>query len=494
MTFDVTVIDPCRTTAIVTVDITAGMTLELGDTASLDFLEAQDAVSISTDLPAICGTMSYVVVDPSDSNNAVSWISIAAKVGSAGTYTITASPILETFVGTQTYNLYTTLDDYDDEHSHPGRTDTLTIIVQAATCDCSAVVRDQPSIVTHNGAVSDGGTSVAIPAATINQANSEAINPKIRMCYTSSGCANTATYAVTLSDNSNLPSFMVSDGTNIAVTPTDGLEVDTYTIKVVMTPTYGAVETYDGITVIITCTIASINDVAAPNSGLQYILYDTTHSVDLSGNLYTQTPPCKYSTTNTFAWTIDGSSPITVNSANSQQIDIISLDRSKVGTHSVTMTADFAYGAQSFTETDTISFDVEIIDPCETTTINDAVFSPSTLTVVNGATATMTFTEVTDSVEVSNNIDTLCQGRTYTLLKSDLSAADFITLTGAAGGPYTITAAPTLDAEVGSWTYKLKTELTAYPGNSNSPHYTDIPVVVTGAACDQNGLEWLSTA
>lgn len=100
MTFDVTVIDPCRTTAIVTVDITAGMTLELGDTASLDFLEAQDAVSISTDLPAICGTMSYVVVDPSDSNNAVSWISIAAKVGSAGTYTITASPILETFVGT----------------------------------------------------------------------------------------------------------------------------------------------------------------------------------------------------------------------------------------------------------------------------------------------------------------------------------------------------------------------------------------------------------
>lgn len=158
------------------------------------------------------------------------------------------------------------------------------------------------------------------------------------------------------------------------------------------------------------------------------------------------------------------------------------------------MTADFAYVAQSFTETDTISFDVEIIDPCETTTINDAVFSPVTLTVVNGATATMTFTEVTDSVEVSNNIDTLCQGRTYTLLKEDLSAADFITLTGSAGGPYTITAAPTLDEEVGSHTYKLKTELTAYSGNSNSPHYTDIPVVVTGAACDQNGLQWLSTA
>ena len=72
------------------------------------------------------------------------------------------------------------------------------------------------------------------------------------------------------------------------------------------------------------------------------------------------------------------------------------------------MSTQFDYAIQSFTETDTISFDVTIIDPCETTVINDAVFSPATLTVTNGETATMTFTEVTDSVEVDNNIDTLC--------------------------------------------------------------------------------------
>lgn len=87
-----------------------------------------------------------------------------------------------------------------------------------------------------------------------------------------------------------------------------------------------------------------------------------------------------------------------------------------------------------------------IIDPCETTTINDAVFSPATLNVVNGATATMTFNEVTDTVEVANNIDTLCQQRSYVLLENDgTTPAVFLTLSGAAGGPYTITAAPTLD-------------------------------------------------
>ena len=149
------------------------------------------------------------------------------------------------------------------------------------------------------------------------------------------------------------------------------------------------------------------------------------------------------------------------------------------------MTTVFAYSVQSFTETDTITFTVTIIDPCETTTINDAVFSPTTLTVTNGATADITFTEVTDSVEVANNIDTLCQGRTYTLLMNDEStAADILTLSGTAPGPYTITASPTLDSSVGSHTYKLKTELAAYSGNSNSPHYTAIPVVVQASTCD----------
>lgn len=286
MTFNVDVVDPCRATPIQTVDITAGMTLELGNTATLDFLEAVDDVETSTNLAAICGAKSYVVVDPNNANAAVSWISIAAKAGVTGTYTITASPVLESFVGTQSYNLFTTLDDYVTAHSHPGRTDTLSIVVQAATCDCSAVVRDHPSLVTHNGAVDDGGTSVAIPAATINQVNSEAINPKIRMCYTGAGCANTATYAVTLNDNSALPSFLSSSGTHIAVTPTDGLEIGTYTLRITQTPTYGAVETYDMLQIVITCTIASINNVAAPTTGLTYILYEQTLAIDLSSNVY----------------------------------------------------------------------------------------------------------------------------------------------------------------------------------------------------------------
>ena len=168
-------------------------------------------------------------------------------------------------------------------------------------------------MVTHNGAVDDGGTNVNLPVATINQSASEALSPLIRACYAASGCPNTATYTVSMSDNSQLLSWMTFDSANarIAVAPTNGDAVGTHTIRVVMTPTHGAVETYDMLQVVITCTIASINDVAAPTTGLTYILYDKTLSIDLSGNTYTQTPDCRYITTRTASWTIPASAPIT---------------------------------------------------------------------------------------------------------------------------------------------------------------------------------------
>lgn len=174
----------------------------------------------------------------------------------------------------------------------------------------------------------------------------------------------------------------------------------------------------------------------------------------------------------------------------------MSLDRTKVGTHSVTMTSVFTYTPQDpdFTETDTVTFSITIIDPCETTVINDAVFSPTTLTVINGETGTMTFNEVTDSIEVLRNIDTLCQSRSYVLYMNDgVTPASFLTLTGPAGGPHTITAAPTLDAHEGPWQFKLKTTLDAYPSNANNDHMTSIPVVVNGASCNPAGLGWVAT-
>ena len=138
-----------------------------------------------------------------------------------------------------------------------------------------------------------------------------------------------------MNDNANLLAWMTNLGTSVQVKPTNGDAVGTHILRIIMTPSNGQAVTYDKLTVIISCTISSINNVAAPNSGLTYTLYATTLSVDLSSNVYTQTPDCRFVLTKTASWTIPNGSPIVQNAANSQQIDVVSLDRTKVGDHNV---------------------------------------------------------------------------------------------------------------------------------------------------------------
>lgn len=126
----------------------------------MDFLAATDKVSDDTTMADRCGPKSYVVVDPANNDEVISWISIAPKAGATGTYTITASPILETFVKINNYQLWTTLDDYKTAHNHVGRRDALVVTIADADCVCTDVVRTEPALVTFNAAVAAPGSTV----------------------------------------------------------------------------------------------------------------------------------------------------------------------------------------------------------------------------------------------------------------------------------------------------------------------------------------------
>jgi hypothetical protein len=213
MEFDVEVLDPCRTRNINTVDVTAGITLELGNTATLDFLEATDETEVAAGIDTLCGDFTYRVVDPNNADWEVDWITVTASA-TAGAYTITASPILETYRDNSplSYELWTTLDNYYPTY-HAGRRDTLVVTVNTATCDCNDIVWDNPSLVVYNAAVAEGATTTAIPAATINQASSEAVNPKIRECYSSGvNCPDTSYFTILMYDGGSLPSFIAQTG------------------------------------------------------------------------------------------------------------------------------------------------------------------------------------------------------------------------------------------------------------------------------------------
>lgn len=68
----------------------------------------------------------------------------------------------------------------------------------------------------------------------------------------------------------------------------DGDAVGSWTLTITQTPTAsnGAVMTFDKLQIDMSCTIVSIDAVDPPTTGLEYILYDTTLTVDLSDDIY----------------------------------------------------------------------------------------------------------------------------------------------------------------------------------------------------------------
>ena len=293
--------------------------------------------------------------------------------------------------------------------------------------------------------------------------NSRLLTPKIRTCYAPSGpgCDETQAFVTTLSDGSALPSFLVQIGTVIEVDPQISTDIGTWTLKIASTPVYGAALEYNSMAFTISCTIVSIVDPAPPTTDLQYTLYDATHSVDLSANVYQQVPPCDFPLTMTYTWDLTATDLVfTQNVDNPAQVDTVTLDKSKLNADpavgwGVSMTANMSHAPTGQSWQSLLTFAITIVDPCLGTVLNS--FTPDVLTVINGESAFITFNDITDTVEELKQIDTLCGPRSYELFESDgtTPATTWVLLTG---GPetldvYSVTATPDLPPESPSGTF-----------------------------------------
>ena len=182
--FDVEITNPCPSTTIIDVDLGAGITVVNGETETLIFAAATDSVENSHAIYTLCGERSYKVTTPG-SGAQIPWITI--EDNGDGTWTVTASPTDETIVGTNNYELFITLDDYYDSGEHSGMRQAFDFIVEAAPCECGEVLWTPPVLSSAAVAVGDSTANIAIPAATIDQAASEALSPQIRACYADGG-------------------------------------------------------------------------------------------------------------------------------------------------------------------------------------------------------------------------------------------------------------------------------------------------------------------
>lgn len=110
----------------------------------------------------------------------------------------------------------------------------------------------------------------------------------------------------------NLRDFIVQTGATqtLTVTPVKALDIKLtgWVLTIIQTPTDTTqpATTFDGVKVTITCTIASIPNPTNPTAGktLSYTLYDPTLKIDFSNIVYTQSPPCEWPVSQSFAFTI----------------------------------------------------------------------------------------------------------------------------------------------------------------------------------------------
>ena len=117
-------------------------------------------------MPLVCGRYAFAVyADQSDSALSAAWLTIAEKPGSPGTYVMTAdttvSITLLTTEATKTYNVHVKawLVDYTYIKTYTAKSVKIT----AASCVCSALKWDAPTVLTPTIAVASTGNPTVTP-------------------------------------------------------------------------------------------------------------------------------------------------------------------------------------------------------------------------------------------------------------------------------------------------------------------------------------------
>ena len=233
-----------------------------------------------------------------------------------------------------------------------------------------------------------------------------------------------------MTDDSSLPNWIVSDGSSLAITPPDGTvkASNDWVVKVTYTPTEGnSTPTYTAVTITVSCEVTSFAISGAGTTSISYNVFAPLSIIDGSTLVFTQSPACGYTFTNSWTYTIpsgNAQSVISQGSFVTPSFNIETDDTSKTGSYTVTLTNDITIDSgqgqstTSFSGNDQ-SYTVTVSNPCPTTTVAAITFSPSSITVTDGSTATSEFVIPSDGVDdAAAPLKYLCGTKNYEIKDS----------------------------------------------------------------------------
>ena len=514
ITFDVTITNPCFATTIPSLTFNPSSTMQVtdGSSGSVEFARPVNPIETSTGVSLICGRYVFEVYqDSSDTALSSAWVYIQEKSSSPGTYEFWADTTVDTSLITtqssQTYTIYVKsyLEDYTDVKTYT----TWDVQVNAASCDCTALLWDAPTIATPSVAVNIGSAET-IPVPVANTSN-RSTNAGFDYCYASNSeaadsCDLGGTFgagSITYDDGvtsggTTLPSWITfsSSGSStqtVQIDPPDGSYMSqTHTLFATYTSTYGPDLTYTAMTITVICTITNYDmptTPAEPTFDLSYIVFAAPMVIDLSTLAYTEQPTCNYEFTEAITWTGLTSSFMTQDSNNASLISISTSDKSIANSspyaltyqRALTVTSSGQSGTTVFRNTgsDILSFSVTVTDPCVAATTNDPTLS--SVSMQNGGSQTITFTEATNSVDDGNTVAGLCGDINYSVVDANTgtpSAISWITVSKDLTGvdTHTITLSPDDQSLVTGSTLGYYLAITYAEYSSKAAHYTSFPV------------------
>ena len=138
--FDITIVDPCEGTELVTQSIEALVT-DNGVVGVREFTEVQDTIEVAKGNSDLCGARAYSITYQDDT--AITWVTVAEKAGEAGVWEITADPTLDEHETTHNLKLTVVLTSYTATTA--ALEINFNVVVSTPACECALVGWDAPA-------------------------------------------------------------------------------------------------------------------------------------------------------------------------------------------------------------------------------------------------------------------------------------------------------------------------------------------------------------
>ena len=303
-----------------------------------------------------------------------------------------------------TFSLTTTFADYPvaDDAEHPTITQSLSVTLEAAACDCALITWDEPYekemgiLVMGEPQTIDLIEAGPNPAAMTATAGARACGEGASLCD-GSYAYTVAPFLGPLPAQDPLPDWIVYVRPDLTVTPTLAEHIGTWVVLIEQVRlSNGLTRLFEAATVTVGCVIEHFEPLPVPP-----LLADATYAVfgdplRLTLPNFEQYPPCAYALDETFTWTKPEAAGIYAD-ADPYTLVVDTANPADAARHTVFVTYDV--GHEDATWEYTLSYDIIIEDPCRGTelVIPDDFVGNATYSLT-ASPEVMSFSPATDTV------------------------------------------------------------------------------------------------